>query len=649
MLVASLSYYVLHLMITIILIHSYIELCYHSSSYSFTVYLYSSIIHRCRWEDIVTDLTCEAPRCFNIRHTERGVQTRRMKRHGQNLHCIMAFQRQETSRWEPVIQPPALQGQVSAPSRELTAIESLDSSDSDFPKDSESEDGETVLGIRAPCDEVPQLEEVQQMVSSVRTEDTISLSLVSSIILPDTVSHETTPASVPTDQSGANDDVRILSIETDMHMTSANDQLDNTLTPTEDAPSLSMNDDVETIVLPVESLSVGGEYTQRSETIVLPVESLAVGGEYTQRSETIVLPVESLAVGGEYTRRSETIVLPVESLAVGGEYTQRSETIVLPMESLAVDGEYTQRSGTYRKSKPCLLPIATDPSPAADSEHQLESQDEVDSGDYFRRSGTFRKKKPSLATSPNLTPEKLCSLGSRMDSTESERVKGTAETDTGEVALVPSDQGIQGGDQYSKMETLYAAGTEDTTDDGTGTGNVLVAELKETGGEDQELEEGRENLRRSGTFRKERPSLSPHGDTISRDKENLLDPSQLDEETTEEDRERRDNVRRSGTFKKKRPSLDLNADVLPKSDNPINDGGDISPEDFAYLYSSRTPEPTETLPMVTLSLPGAEEIRMAISSEEEKMEYVEELYVIVDGEHGGLRRSRTFTKNEPSL
>ena len=511
----------------------------------------------------MTDLMCEAPQCFNIRHTEKGVQTRRMKRRGENLHCIMAFQRLETSEWEPVIHPPELQRQPFAPSREPATIESLDSSDSDFPKDSESEDGETVSGARSPRDEVPQSEEVQPTVSSMSGEDTISLSHVSSIILPDIVSQDATVAFVPTGQLGQNS-VGNLTLGTDMP--DADNQLDNTLTPTKDAPSLGVNDDVETILLPVESLTV--------------------------------------------------------------------------------EGEYTQRSGTYRKSKPCLLPIATDASPTADSEHQLESQDGMEGGDYFRRSGTFRKKKPSLATSPNLTPEKPCSLGSTMDSTEPEPVKETAETDPVEVTLAPSDQGIQLGGQYLETETLYLAGAEDTTDDSME--DVLVVEFKETSEEGQELEESRENLRRSGTFRKERPSFSPHRDTLARDEENLLDPNQLDRDTTGKDQESRENLRRSGTFKKKRPSLDFNADVLARSDSPFKDRGDISPEDFAYLYSSKTPEPTETLPMVTLSIPGAEEIRLAISSEEKKRESVEEAYILDDGEHG-LRRSKTFTKDEPSL
>ena len=38
-----------------------------------------------------TDLNCQNPEYFNIRQTEKGVQTRKTKRRGGNIHCIMAL------------------------------------------------------------------------------------------------------------------------------------------------------------------------------------------------------------------------------------------------------------------------------------------------------------------------------------------------------------------------------------------------------------------------------------------------------------------------------------------------------------------------------------------------------------------------------
>ncbi|AWP11417.1 putative basic immunoglobulin-like variable motif-containing protein [Scophthalmus maximus] len=50
-------------------------------------------IHCKKWSDIVTDLNTQNPEYLDIRHTERGIQRRKTKKVGGNLHCLMAFQR----------------------------------------------------------------------------------------------------------------------------------------------------------------------------------------------------------------------------------------------------------------------------------------------------------------------------------------------------------------------------------------------------------------------------------------------------------------------------------------------------------------------------------------------------------------------------
>uniref|UniRef100_A0A8C6T7E0 Basic, immunoglobulin-like variable motif containing n=1 Tax=Neogobius melanostomus TaxID=47308 RepID=A0A8C6T7E0_9GOBI len=50
-------------------------------------------IHCKRWLDIVTDLNTQNPEFLDIRHTERGIQRRKTKKMGGNLHCIIAFQK----------------------------------------------------------------------------------------------------------------------------------------------------------------------------------------------------------------------------------------------------------------------------------------------------------------------------------------------------------------------------------------------------------------------------------------------------------------------------------------------------------------------------------------------------------------------------
>ncbi|XP_068124107.1 basic immunoglobulin-like variable motif-containing protein [Hyperolius riggenbachi] len=58
-------------------------------------------IHCKKWADIVTDLNTQNPEFFDIRHTERGLQYRKTKKTGGNLHCIMAFQRLNWQRFGP--------------------------------------------------------------------------------------------------------------------------------------------------------------------------------------------------------------------------------------------------------------------------------------------------------------------------------------------------------------------------------------------------------------------------------------------------------------------------------------------------------------------------------------------------------------------
>ncbi|XP_053311283.1 basic immunoglobulin-like variable motif-containing protein [Spea bombifrons] len=58
-------------------------------------------IHCKKWADIVTDLNTQNPEYLDIRHTERGLQYRKTKKAGGNLHCLMAFQKLSWQRFGP--------------------------------------------------------------------------------------------------------------------------------------------------------------------------------------------------------------------------------------------------------------------------------------------------------------------------------------------------------------------------------------------------------------------------------------------------------------------------------------------------------------------------------------------------------------------
>ncbi|XP_058040685.1 basic immunoglobulin-like variable motif-containing protein isoform X1 [Ahaetulla prasina] len=58
-------------------------------------------IHCKKWADIVTDLNTQNPEYLDIRHLERGLQYRKTKKVGGNLHCIIALQRFNWHRFGP--------------------------------------------------------------------------------------------------------------------------------------------------------------------------------------------------------------------------------------------------------------------------------------------------------------------------------------------------------------------------------------------------------------------------------------------------------------------------------------------------------------------------------------------------------------------
>lgn len=63
-----------------------------------------------RWSDVSTDLNTETPDFLDIRRLESGLQKRKTKKVGGNLHCIMAFQKisQPSSRRSQIPMRPGM-------------------------------------------------------------------------------------------------------------------------------------------------------------------------------------------------------------------------------------------------------------------------------------------------------------------------------------------------------------------------------------------------------------------------------------------------------------------------------------------------------------------------------------------------------------
>ncbi|XP_058898366.1 basic immunoglobulin-like variable motif-containing protein isoform X1 [Kogia breviceps] len=86
-------------------------------------------IHCKKWADIVTDLNTQNPEYLDIRHLERGLQYRKTKKVGGNLHCIIAFQRLNWQRFGLWNFPFGTIRQESQPSTHAQGIAKSESED----------------------------------------------------------------------------------------------------------------------------------------------------------------------------------------------------------------------------------------------------------------------------------------------------------------------------------------------------------------------------------------------------------------------------------------------------------------------------------------------------------------------------------------
>ena len=91
--------------------------------------------HSCRWFDTETDLNSENPSYFNIRHTEKGLQNRKTKKKGGNLHCIMAFKRLDVTPFPCIIDIECNELEPEYLEEHQSTLDELDNSDSDNSQD----------------------------------------------------------------------------------------------------------------------------------------------------------------------------------------------------------------------------------------------------------------------------------------------------------------------------------------------------------------------------------------------------------------------------------------------------------------------------------------------------------------------------------
>ena len=490
------------------------------------------------------DLTCEAPHCFNIRHPERGVQTRRTRRSGGNLHCIMAFQMQDSGEWDALgesISPEPAKETVDS-SRSHTPIETLDSSESDFPRgpeeasvavgDKEESGMETLtredaakLCVWSDGTTSPSSSLEREIIDDKKTEE-----VVEDVDAPNKRAEAETPqdmivqvtpqqfdltAGPLVDHDTPNDPVQIEEEAIDEE-----DILNKTLTPSKMEVATERADNQPSIEVE-RSESPQREHVRRSGTYL--------------KSRSSLSPSPVVVVEPEGGRQLETPT-------AGGH---QLETPTASDGEDVMTGDYTRRSGTFRKEKPSLPTKApqieaTDVGVAArptdtnavhtkdmsedesvgsslqmeptissrEDEAVLHSPEEQASSQEsgIKRSTTFRKEKPTLEVSPIVRGSNSSHSDREGDADEEDvlpyRTRST-EPPTQSPIVIPTVSLTLPSDSSAPVAVGILAVYPDSDDSSVEESYLLV---------DNNLATGGRGVKRSGTFTKERPEHTLFGD-----------------------------------------------------------------------------------------------------------------------------------------
>lgn len=458
-----------------------------------------------RWEDIVTDLTRQSPEIFNIRHTERGVQTRNTKRKGGNLHCIMAFKKTEPSPSEFFfdVEQPKNKKRQQQPARNESSnnesdlvlvsdseVEDLNSSDSDYPADisqvehthdGRANDGEMAFPSAATGKEVLTAWDNIVVVNNSRrsaASGEISNNGVIRIPVADLVLEDVDSGRMDQSEEDAVDDPldSTLTEEHDQHQSSSQDGLD-------DYDQL-LNKDPATSVPPKKSASS-------------PVQCMATDSPTFTR-------------GGTFRKKRSSLSPNRHELLSSSSSDEDAERSPLTKRRLKSDGTNKDKK-TFPKDTASPATLEVNPS-----------------GGGVQRRGTFTKEVPTV----RVERTRPLSTTSNSSDTDDSQSRG--------------DGGREGVDFGSSTggELLRRSGTDSEQalpSDGDAGEHNLTTESLSPGG----------NLRRSGTFTKEKPDV-----IVPRTRESSA--SSGSERETFSDSETipvaTSGMKRSGTFTKEKPN-----------------------------------------------------------------------------------------------
>ena len=500
-----------------------------------------------RWADIITDLTRRSPEIFNIRHTERGVQTRNTKRKGGNLHCVMAFRRTEpsTSGFFFIIdQPSDIQEQArsqEASEAELltvseSEIEDLNSSDSDYPI--EITNTNHVNGDHHGEEATSLSDANQKQVLQTLSSLAAAVSTTAQTQLPESErSNDVIRIPVGELEFEEVDGFKVEPNEED----EVDDPLDSTLTedhPTFDAIAHSSSQDQD------------GMDNRLSDT------DPSIGSTIIPVVQTS--PPQQSATSPTFTRRSGTFRKKRSTLS-----PSRNELLSSSDEDVEMSPRRS-RSGAVSKGKKAHPDSIEAPSTLLDVESPSRSD-----GGGIRRRGTFTKEVPTVCV------ERIRPLSSTSNSSDQEDVQkninGNDEVREGIDFSSPSEIKLERSGTFTKGPFQAPPHYEQAPphpeqapplEDSTSKLDIPTESLSPGS-----------NLRRSGTFTKERPEVIVSRERASStsstsEKETFSEPtpphpeqappfedgaSKLDVPT--ESVSPGSNLRRSGTFTKERPEV----------------------------------------------------------------------------------------------
>ena len=453
----------------------------------------------------MTDLTRRSPEIFNIRHTERGVQTRNTKSKGGNLHCIMAFKRTETSPSEfffSIDQPQDRQRQAkSQRANEVVAdmvavpdseMEDLNSSDSDYPpeicKAKDINDRKETTLVSDNRQEV--LEAWQNTAAS---HDTVTCnedktSRVIQIPLGDLEVEDVDSARV--ELTGQDDD---------------DDPLDSTLT--EEHQLLD---------------AIAHSSPQQGEAVVYPSSSNSLSTVVTKASSS---PTHSSSIPTAVRR--------------GGTFRKKLSSLSPNRTNSTSSSEDEDHETSIKRSK--NGPYSKTPSDSSATPSTLEV--EGPSGGIQRR-GTFTKEVPSIRVE-RTRPLSTTSNSSDQDEKDDNGTGTDEGVDLGNPGEGGTSTGLKRSGTFTKSSDLTSNQESPSScqapPTSSSTTELSVSELNSTSG----------NLRRSGTFTKEKPDI-----LVTRTRESSTSSTSEKETFSEPEIDLvppNTGLKRSGTFTKEKP------------------------------------------------------------------------------------------------